>query len=58
MNSTYNQLIALAKQLIDQSESYSIRKTKAESKRMRSTMNDMKKLITPAKEDLLTDDKG
>jgi hypothetical protein len=54
----FNQIVSLADTLTAQAENYSTRPTKAESKRMRDTINDMKKLATSAKQDLLTADKG
>lgn len=54
----YESLLTLVNQLSDQAASYGLRETKAESARMRKTMNDIKKLITPAKQDLLNADKG
>ena len=54
----YNQLISFINQLNDQASAYTLRSSKAESKRMRASMNEIKKLITPAKTDLLTADKG
>jgi hypothetical protein len=54
----YNAVIELAKTLIEQSETYAAKTTKAESARMRKTMNELKKLVTPAKADLMAADKG
>jgi len=54
----YNNIVELANTLIDQSTAYSIKPTKAESARMRKTINEMKKLATPAKQDLIEADKG
>lgn len=55
---SYNQLVELAKTLVEQSESYSNRPTKAESKRIRATISAMQKLSVPAKRDLITADQG
>lgn len=54
----YTKVIELANLLLQQADSYSTRPTKAESKRLRSTMNDIKKLVTPAKQDLIEADKS
>lgn len=54
----YTALITLAQTLNDQAAAYSQRPTKAESARMRKSMNEIKKLVTPAKQDLLDADKG
>lgn len=53
----YNETIELAKTLIAQAESYTNRPTKAESKRMRTTIGAIKKLATEAKRDLMEADK-
>lgn len=52
----YNEVIELAKTLVAQAEAYENRPTKAESKRMRSTMNNIKQAVTEAKRDLMTAD--
>jgi len=52
----FNQIVSLANTLTAQAEKYSTRPTKAESKRMRDTINAVKKLATSAKQDLLTAD--
>lgn len=54
----YNNIIELANTLVNQSAAYSAKPTKAESARMRKTINEMKKLATPAKQDLIEADKG
>lgn len=54
----YNEAIKLAQQLITQSEAYAKRATKAESARIRKTLNELKKLVTPAKQDLINADKA
>ena len=54
----YQTILNLSKTLLEQSEQYAERATKAESARMRKTMNDIKKLVTPAKQDLINADKG
>lgn len=54
----YNIIIELANTLVDQSEAYATKPTKAESARLRKTINEIKKLATPAKQDLLNADKG
>ena len=54
----FDKLIELTNHLQDQSFAYSQRQTKAESKRMRATIMEMKKLATSAKNDLLEADKG
>ena len=54
----FTKLIELTNQLIEQYEKYQAKPTKAESARMRKTINEMKKLATPAKQDLVKADKG
>lgn len=54
----YNNIIELANTLVNQSAAYSAKPTKAESARIRKTINEMKKLATPAKQDLIEADKG
>ena len=54
----YTQIIELAKTLVAQSDAYANRSTKAESARMRKTINEIKKLATAAKQDLITADKA
>lgn len=54
----YNQVIELAKTLVEASEAYANKPTKAESARMRKYINEIKKLATPAKSDLMEADKG
>lgn len=54
----YNQVIELAKTLVEASESYERRATKAESARMRKYINEIKKLATSAKKDLMIADKS
>lgn len=54
----YNEAVELAKTLVKQSESYTNRPTKAESKRMRATMSAFKKIATEAKRDLMEADKA
>lgn len=52
----YNEAVQLAKTLVAQSESYTNRPTKAESKRMRATISALKKVATEAKRDLMQAD--
>lgn len=54
----YTALITLAQTLTDQAAAYEQRPSKAEAARMRKSMNEIKKLVTPAKQDLLDADKG
>ena len=54
----FDQFISLTNKLQDQCAAYQQRQTKAESKRMRATIMEMKKLATGAKNDLLEADKG
>lgn len=54
----FEDVLNLAKRLLEQNEDYLVKPTKAERARMRSTMNDMKKLITPAKKELTDLDKA
>lgn len=55
---TVEKVLTLAETLVEQKASYDKRNTKAESARMRSTMTEMKKIITEAKRELLAADKG
>jgi len=48
----------LADIFLSQSEKYSKRPTKAESARMRKTLNEIKKLVTGAKRELIEKDKA
>lgn len=52
----YNEAVELAKTLVEQSEAYTNRPTKAESKRMRATISALKKVATEAKRDLMQAD--
>lgn len=54
----YQKAIELATTLKEQADAYENRPTKAESKRMRATLGELKKIVTPAKQDLLAADKG
>jgi hypothetical protein len=54
---SYNQLVELAKLLVTQDEAYQGRPTKAESKRIRATINEIQKLAVEAKRDLINADK-
>lgn len=54
----FNKIVELAQTLTAQAEAYTNRPTKAESARMRKTINEMKKLATPAKQELVEADKG
>ena len=54
----YNELIKLTEVLTQQDEALSLKSTKAESARVRKTLMAIKKLVTPAKQDLLNADKG
>jgi len=51
-------VVNLAEVLLEEHSAYSTKPTKAASKRMRMAMNDIKKLTTPAKAELLEADKG
>ena len=53
----YNNIIDLAKLLIEQSEAYTSRPTKKQSQRMRVTLNNIKQGITKAKKALIEQDK-
>lgn len=52
------QIVALAAELLNEHTAYQAKKTKASSKRLRSHMNEMKKLVTPAKSELIEADKS
>jgi hypothetical protein len=54
----YNDLMKLVATLNDQDAAYSEKPTKAESARIRKSLNEIKKLVTPAKQDLIEADKG
>lgn len=51
-----NQIVQLAKQLVDQMDNYNEKPTKAESKRIRATINDMQKVAVEAKRDMIKAD--
>jgi translation elongation factor EF-Tu-like GTPase len=51
-----NAIVQLAKQLVDQMDSYNEKPTKAESKRIRATINDMQKVAVEAKRDMIKAD--
>jgi hypothetical protein len=53
----FNALVEAAKQLIEQNVKYAAKPTKAESKRIRSTVLKIQKLAVEAKRDLLVADK-
>lgn len=53
----FEDVLKLAQRLLEQNDDYIAKPTKAERARMRSTMNDLKKLITPAKKELSELDK-
>lgn len=54
----YNKAIELAKQLLTQNEALEAKPTKAERGRVRKTLNELKKLVTPAKNELIEADKA
>jgi len=54
----YNEVVVLARKLVDQADAYDNRPTKAESARIRKTMNEIKKRITLAKSELIEADKA
>ena len=54
----FNKVVGLAIQLVDQAVAYERRATKAETKRMRATINELKKVATAAKADLIEVDKA
>ena len=53
-----NEAVVAAKALIAEHEAYENKPTKACSKRMRAALNTVKKLATPAKQELITADKA
>jgi hypothetical protein len=54
----FNIALVLAQKLLSQSQAYQDKPTKAESKRMRDTLNDLKKVATDAKKELIALDEG
>lgn len=54
----YNEAIELAKQLLAQNEALEANPTKAERARIRKSLNELKKLVTPAKNELIEADKA
>lgn len=54
----FNIALTLAQKLLDQAQAYQAKPSKAESKRMRDTLNDMKKVATDAKKELIALDAG
>lgn len=50
--------LATAKNLIAESEAYEARPTKASSKRLRAHLTNLKRVVTPAKKELLQADKA
>lgn len=54
----YNQVIEAATQLVDQAANYAAKPTKAESKRMRASINTIQKAAVAAKKELVAADKG
>lgn len=57
MNS-YNRAVELAQAIVDGAAEYQAKPTKAQSKRLRALIGDMKKVATDAKADLIAADKG
>lgn len=53
-----NNAVALAAKLVEEKESYDKRPTKAGSKRMRDYLNQLKKVATVAKQELIEADKA
>lgn len=53
---TFNTLIEAATELLAQNEKYQAKPTKAESKRMRATINAIQKAAVDAKRDLIAAD--
>lgn len=53
-----NTAVALAEKLIAEKATYDARPTKAGSKRMRDYLNQIKKVATVAKQELITADKA
>ena len=54
----FNTLIKLAEKLSNEADAYQEKATKASSKRMRDYINQIKKLATMAKQELIQQDKG
>lgn len=54
----FNTLIKLTEKLRAESLEYKVKATKASSKRMRDYINQIKKLATVAKQELIQQDKG
>lgn len=54
----FNIALVLAQKLLSQAQAYQAKPSKAESKRMRDTLNDLKKVATDAKKELIALDEG
>jgi hypothetical protein len=54
----FNIALVLAQKLLSQAQAYQDKPTKAESKRMRDTLNDLKKVATDAKKEPIALDEG
>lgn len=54
----FEQAVQLAKVLVEQAATLEAKYTKSESKRIRLTLGELKKVITPARADLVEKDKG
>ena len=54
----FNIALVLAQKPLSQAQAYQDKPTKAESKRMRDTLNDLKKVATDAKKELIALDEG
>ncbi len=53
-----NEAVALATALLEQTEAYTAKPTKAESARVRKTLSSLKAIVTPAKKELMEADKA
>lgn len=54
----YNRAVELAQAIVEGAAEYQAKPTKAQSKRLRALIGDMKKVATGAKADLIAADKG
>jgi hypothetical protein len=53
---TYNELVGEAQKFLEEVTAFDAKPTKASSKRLRDSINSMKKLATQAKKDLIDND--
>jgi len=53
----YNRVVELAKEIVAQADKLGTKYTKSGSKQFRNTLGELKKVITPARAELVTKDK-